>query len=99
MRFRALSGANGAARAWYDWRMDRLTSDRSQWLGHITRRHFLRDCGSGLGALALSQLMAGSAGAATTAGDAVLNPLAPRRPPQFGKAKRVLFLHLSGGPP
>jgi len=74
-------------------------------LGHTTRRHFLRDCTSGIGALALSQLLTPGAGAAPNlqAGNAEgqfpLNPLAARQPPQFGRAKRVIFLHLSGGPP
>src|SRR5688572_8833441 len=62
-----------------------------------TRRHFLRDSSLGLGALALSSLSARAPAADTArrAGD----PLASR-PPHFpAKAKRVIYLHMSGAPP
>jgi len=74
-----------------------------QKLAHTTRRHFLRNCTSGIGAVALSQMLAGTTAGASNAQipDArnAENPLTPKRPPYFGKAKRVIFLHLSGGPP
>src|SRR5690349_5953488 len=82
-----------------DSRMNWTAPLRTARLAGITRRHFLRDCGSGLGALALSQLMTGGAQAAPAADHQIENPLRPKLPPQFGKAKRVIFLHLSGGPP
>ncbi|MDQ3622081.1 MAG: DUF1501 domain-containing protein [Verrucomicrobiota bacterium] len=66
-------------------------------LQHQTRRHFLRNAGQfSLGAIAMESLLARSArGAAKAAG----NPLAPR-PPHFpAKVKRVIYLHMSGGPP
>src|SRR3954470_15947360 len=65
----------------------------------ITRRHFFRRCNSGIGAMALASLMGQNlfAGAASAA-DAP-NPLAPKLPPLAAKAKRVIYLHMSGSPP
>jgi len=61
-----------------------------------TRRHFLKDCQLGIGALALSSLLAEDTQAAP---DSVINPLTPK-PPHFApKAKRVIYLHLTGSPP
>jgi hypothetical protein len=63
----------------------------------VTRRYFFKECGVGLGALALASLLKGSdAIGAPTLGKA--DPLAPR-PPQFpAKAKRVIYLFQAGGP-
>jgi hypothetical protein len=74
-----------------------------------TRRQFLKASQAGLGALALSQLLGrggaaasgaeASASAATEATIGATNPLAPR-PPHFApRAKRVIYLSMSGGPP
>lgn len=57
----------------------------------MTRRHFLRDSQLGLGAWALSGLLGRPAVAA--------NPLSPQAPPFAPKAKRVVYLHMSGAPP
>jgi hypothetical protein len=65
---------------------------------NLTRRHFFRQSQAGLGAIALSSLLAKDAPAAPD-GSNVVNPLAPK-PPQFAaKAKRVIYLHLTGSPP
>ena len=61
-----------------------------------TRRHFLRQTQLSLGAVALSSLLTQDASAATSA---VVNPLAPKLPPFAAKAKRVIYLHLTGSPP
>src|SRR5689334_20962468 len=66
----------------------------------VTRRTFLRNAGQfSLGAIALATLMGKGAsplGAIeTTSG----NPLAPRKPHFTPKVKRVIYLHMSGGPP
>jgi hypothetical protein len=53
----------------------------------IARRWFLKDCGVGLGALAMQSL----AGAAD-------NPLAPKKPHFAPKAKRVIYLFMAGAP-
>ena len=63
-----------------------------QALRQRTRRWFLRDCGVGLGAMALAELM----GSGAQAGG--MDPLAPRRPPLPAKAKRVIFLFQAGAP-
>jgi hypothetical protein len=59
-----------------------------------TRREFLTRAGNGAGMLALASLFQPEA----EAGDATLNPLAPK-PGHFpGKAKSVIWLFLNGGP-
>jgi hypothetical protein len=60
-----------------------------------TRRTFLRQTGAlGIGSLALASMLAPKAQASP-----VINPLSPRAPHFAAKAKRVIFLHFSGGPP
>jgi hypothetical protein len=60
----------------------------------VSRRWFFEQCGVGLGAIALSQLLGQPAHAAVASED----PLAPK-PPQFeSKAKRVIFLFMAGAP-
>lgn len=62
----------------------------------VSRRFFLRDCGVGLGKIALAGLLAGSSRTSSAATGA--DPLAPR-PPHFpGKAKRVIHLFMAGAP-
>ncbi|WP_435008219.1 DUF1501 domain-containing protein [Tundrisphaera lichenicola] len=67
---------------------------------NLTRRHFFRESQGGLGAIALASLLSKDAPAADiSASSSVVNPLAPK-PPQFpAKAKRVIYLHLTGSPP
>jgi hypothetical protein len=67
-----------------------------QSLQHTTRRHFLRESAAGLGGLALASLLGRNASAAAVA---VANPLAVRRPHFAARAKRVIYLHLTGSPP
>lgn len=60
-----------------------------------TRRHFLKHSAAGLGGIALNSLLAqDSFGASTTP-----NPLAPKQGHFPGKAKRVIYLHMTGSPP
>src|SRR5688572_20503772 len=63
----------------------------------LTRRHFLKDCQVGLGAIALSSLSAAAGRTATP--NAADHPLAPRKPHFVAKAKNVIYLHMSGAPP
>ncbi|MGA3205081.1 MAG: DUF1501 domain-containing protein, partial [Bryobacteraceae bacterium] len=56
-----------------------------------TRRWFFNQCGVGLGAMALGNLLA-EAGLAST------DPLAPKQPQFPAKAKRVIFLFMAGAP-
>ena len=60
-----------------------------------TRRHFLKNCGMGLGAGALAQMLSPEAFAL----DAPKNPLLPRKSHFNSKAKRVIYIHLTGSPP
>jgi Protein of unknown function (DUF1501) len=53
----------------------------------IARRWFLEQCGVGLGAMALGQLL-----------NAAENPLAPKKPQFPAKAKNVIFLFMAGAP-
>ena len=64
---------------------------------HRTRRHFLRDCTSGLGALWLASASGRAWGAAgPSRGPA--RPLQPVAAPLPGRAKRVIYLHMCGSP-
>ena len=60
-----------------------------------TRRHFLTQTSAGLGGIALSQLISGEVQGA----GATVDPLSPRVPPLPAKAKRVIYLHMTGSPP
>jgi hypothetical protein len=70
----------------------------------VTRRWFFEQCGVGLGAIALGQLLqtagyaVNSTSSSSASDPAVLNPLAPRLPHHAAKAKRVLFLFMAGAP-
>ena len=65
----------------------------------IARRHFLRDCGVGLGKIALAGLLTDAfAGRVVAAGGVAPHPLAPRKPHFHGKAKRVIHLIMGGAP-
>src|SRR5258708_2497908 len=63
----------------------------------LARRWFLRDCGVGLGAMALGQVLGGAGRAAETA-QSLTNPLAPKDPHYPARAKRVIFLFMAGAP-
>ncbi|HTH47007.1 MAG TPA: DUF1501 domain-containing protein, partial [Candidatus Limnocylindria bacterium] len=63
----------------------------------ISRRWFFRDCGVGLGAIALHSLL-GDKLAAATPQPAIINPLAPKKGNFPGKAKRVIYLFMAGAP-
>jgi hypothetical protein len=77
--------------------MGRDRDDRSG----LTRREALGRCANGFGLLALAALLGDEAFAAArdaAPSDAALDPLAPK-PPHFApRAKRVIFLFMSGGP-
>src|SRR5436309_6196188 len=78
-----------------------------QHLQHLTRRHFLQQSQLGLGAIALSSLLARDCPATPADGTrsvpttlpAVINPLAPKQPHFPAKAKQVIYLHMTGSPP
>ena len=74
-------------------------NDRQDVLRAVTRRHFFRQAGFGIGAAALSALLNRDLFAADLAGAAkAVNPLAPR-PPMFpAKAKSIIYLFMAGAP-
>ena len=57
-----------------------------------TRRWFFKECGVGLGSVALGSLLGESMARADT------NPLAPKKPHFAAKAKRVIYLFQAGAP-
>jgi hypothetical protein len=59
----------------------------------LARRWFLQECGVGLGAAALGELLAKSAGAAPAS-----DPLAPRPGHFAANAKKVIYLFMAGAP-
>ena len=59
----------------------------------VARRHFLRDCGVGLGKIALGSLLVGVPRAASAA-----SPFAPKKPHFAAKAKSVIHLFMAGAP-
>ena len=66
-------------------------------LQHQTRRHFLADTGICVGGIALGELLGETAlGKGLTP---PVNPLIPKKPHFDAKAKRVIYIHLTGSPP
>jgi len=64
----------------------------------VTRRHFFRECGVGVGKIALASLLAERTGRAASAASAARNPLAPRPPHYAPKARAVIHLFMAGAP-
>src|SRR5262245_38471317 len=60
----------------------------------LTRRHFLKAGSLSIGAIGLSSLLADA-----TPSDPQVNSLAQHGPHFTPKAKRVIYLHLTGSPP
>ena len=67
--------------------------DSNEHLKAITRRHFFKQSGIGLGSIALAGLLNDD----LFAQDAE-NPMAPRRPHHRARAKNVIFLFMAGAP-
>ncbi|MFT5466302.1 MAG: hypothetical protein ACI8UO_001400, partial [Verrucomicrobiales bacterium] len=64
-----------------------------------SRRNFLLKTGNGLGAAALSTLWnPGIVGSASAAAGGVSNPGLPNLPHFAGKAKRIIYMFMAGGP-
>ena len=61
-----------------------------------SRRQVLKQFANGFGMLGLTALLAGESRA--SAAETALNPLAVKPPPYPARAKRVIFLFMSGGP-
>lgn len=68
---------------------------RYEFLQTVTRRHFLHGCQIGLGGIALASMLPADAAAQPAAA----NLHAPKPPHFTAKAKRVIYLHMTGSPP
>ncbi len=66
-------------------------------VGAVTRRHFLRTCSTGLGALWLATSMQGAAQKLNFSRPPA-EPLIPLPPQYPARAKRVIYLHMAGAP-
>jgi len=67
----------------------------------VTRRHFFRECGVGLGKIALASLLTDAFSAPAAAADAIRNPqsaIRNLRPHFRPKATRVIHLFMAGAP-
>ena len=66
----------------------------------ISRRWFFRDCGVGLGAIALHSMLGDTLAAAPSKAGAAASgdPMAPKKGHFPGKAKRVIYLFMAGAP-
>lgn len=64
----------------------------------VTRRHFFRECGVGLGKMALASLLTGRLVGAGANSAVATGPLAARAPHFPAKAKRVIHLFMAGAP-
>src|ERR1700677_1833737 len=67
----------------------------------VTRRHFFRECGIGVGKIALAGLLTDAFTASSFGAPSPSigqNPLAPRSPHFAPKAKRVIHLFMAGAP-
>jgi hypothetical protein len=78
---------------------ERPTMNPTETSAFVCRRHFLRDCGVGLGKIAAASLLVGSSvRSGGVEGPVVAGPTAPR-PPHFpARAKAVVHLFMAGAP-
>jgi uncharacterized protein (DUF1501 family) len=68
---------------------------REETLKLVTRRQFFKDCGAGLGTLALASLLNDKLFAAAAS---PADPLFPKVPHFAPKAKNIIYLHMAGAP-
>src|SRR4051794_19371806 len=64
----------------------------------ITRRHFFRECGVGVGKIALASLLTGSLAHRAFAASSAPPVMTPRPPHYAAKAKAVIHLFMAGAP-
>ena len=77
--------------------MNYQTDLQKEYKKYITRRWFFRDCGVGLGSIALASLLGADKASAADKPN-LLNQLAPKKPHHAAKAKRVIYLFMAGAP-
>ncbi|MSU62687.1 MAG: DUF1501 domain-containing protein [Pedosphaera sp.] len=76
-------------------------NEREERLKFITRRQFFRNCGTGVGSVALASLLDNDLFATPSGGAATaipLDPMAAHAPHFAPKAKAVIYLHMAGAP-
>src|SRR5262245_48416065 len=81
--------------------MQETNDERTRRLRAVTRRHFFRQTGFGIGALALSSLLDQNLFAQSEQKRPAVNStgLMEPKPPHFApKAKSVIYLFMAGGP-
>lgn len=67
-------------------------------LQHKTRRHFLKQCTTGLGALALGGMMGCQKSGEVQGLESQVDDLLRQVPHFAPKAKRIIYLHMAGAP-
>ncbi|MDI9865303.1 DUF1501 domain-containing protein [Flectobacillus sp. DC10W] len=67
-------------------------------LRYETRRHFLKQCTTGLGMMAMGSFLQSCGSTPQNTVASAANPLAPKMPHFAGKAKSVIYLHMAGAP-
>jgi uncharacterized protein (DUF1501 family) len=81
--------------------MNIQTELRAEYAKMVTRRWFFRQCGIGLGSMALGSMLGADkafGAGAKASGPKAGNPLGPKAPQFAPKAKRVIFIFMAGGP-
>ena len=72
----------------------------------ITRRHFFKQAGFGIGSMALTALLneklfaqgLGHSASSAPSSKSAVNPMVPKKPHFAGKAKNIIFLFMAGAP-
>ena len=81
---------------------DRIANEMQDFLKAVTRRHFFRQTGFGIGAAALTTLINhysfGSDLTSTMLAIGAVNPMVPRQPHFAPKAKSIIYLMMAGAP-
>jgi hypothetical protein len=77
--------------------MDRAEHFYREYCKHVSRRWFFKECGVGLAAIALRSLLQVDEAQAASPSPST-NPLAPKQPHYAPRAKRVIYVFMSGGP-
>jgi hypothetical protein len=78
--------------------MNLSTELRSEYAKLVTRRWFFRQCGVGLGSIALGSLLGVEKSSAASAVPTLADPTATKSPHFAPKAKRVIFMFMAGAP-
>jgi hypothetical protein len=78
--------------------MTKLEHFLHEYQREITRRWFFKQCGVGLGSIALASLLKDELAPSARAAAAAAGPMTPRAPHYPARAKRVIYLFMAGAP-